>query len=131
MYCQHCGTNNETPGARFCSQCGKALDALSPETAPAVVAPGGTLPKRPLGWVFWVGAVFVLFGFVIRLLPDFEGAKPNGNLLLGQVSWTGILFAYAWNRRGRSRWAGFGVGALIGVVGIVVVSFMLGMRHAV
>jgi|GEM_PF-6150233 len=43
--------------------------------------------------------------------------------LTGTLLWTGALLAYVWKKRGRSGWAGFGLGLLIAATFFMVSSF--------
>lgn len=121
MYCVSCGAEVTSLEAAFCQSCGKSLKEKKEEQ----LLPN-TPKKFPFTLVFWLLAFCTFGAWVGYLLLLLTGNKALGMRIVAAILWTGGTVAYVSKKRYGKGWRGFGQGALVSVVIIIVSSYAVG-----
>ncbi len=95
---------------------------------PVCNAPAPPAVKRP--YALYILGAFLVLGYTVLILLAWTepGGAPPPQTTEGLMFWSGVFGYYRAKRLGGSRWKSAGLGALLGLLGAVVVAFIAGMR---
>ena len=131
-FCPYCGTPLQVEGGIFCHQCGEGLPvavvapiaraeipAAATDETPRQPGLAITAKAKPLSPWFWLGCVCLvaLLASYLSQVTSSEPALRNSRsfVALDVILLMGFMNAYLRRRVGRSGWAGFALGLLVGI----------------
>lgn len=84
--------------------------------------------RRDIGLWLAFGSLVLLYAFLIVLFQ--AGVRLRSDVVIGVTGWTGVLFALAWRKLGRSGWAGFFIGVAFAVAFVPLLAFLVSTYRA-